>query len=365
MKYPHAHKFILWSAALFLSSGLMAQDSLFLKGKLSFSGYLEAYYCYDLGNPDNRLRPDFFFNFNRHNEANVNLLYLKAAYASARLRGNLAIMAGTYAQYNLSDEPALLKNLFEANLGYRLVKNHDLWIDAGILPSHIGFESAVGAENANLSRSVLAEKSPYYEAGVKLSYLSKNKTWYAALLYLNGWQQLRRTPGNRIPAWGTQVTYSPNEAFLLNWSTYFGTQGPDSLGRWRLFQNFYAKWAVHPKLNLTLGFDVGNQQKFKGSSAWSLWYAPVCIVQYSPLKKWRFSVRGEGYSDGNEVIISTSPGKGFQILGYSVNVDFIPRKRILLRAEARTLYSRHSVFQLHGGPSAQNYFFTGSASFAF
>jgi hypothetical protein len=359
------YRFFFLSIAAFSFWHSAAQDSLFQKGKLSFSGYLEAYYSYDLGNPDIQLRPDFFFNHNRHNEANVNLLYLKAAYTSPRIRGNLALMAGTYAQYNLSEEPPVLKNLFEANVGFRLLKKHNLWMDAGILPSHIGFESAVGVDCANLSRSILAENSPYYEAGVKLSYLSKNEKWYAAFMYLNGWQQMRRTPGNRIPAWGTQLTYTPDEKFSVNWSSYFGTQGADSLRRWRLFQNLYAKWTVHPKLNMTLGFDVGNQQTSKGSSDWSVWYAPAFIVQYLPLKKWRFALRGEGYSDTDEVIITTTSGKGFQVLGYSLNVDFIPYKKIMLRAEARSLYARHSVFVLNGGTSAQNFFFTGSASFAF
>ncbi|WP_171017633.1 outer membrane beta-barrel protein [Sphingobacterium daejeonense] len=33
------------------------------------------------------------------------------------------------------------KNVYEANLGYKLLENHELWIDAGVLPSHIGGES--------------------------------------------------------------------------------------------------------------------------------------------------------------------------------------------------------------------------------
>ena len=62
---------------ILLPFSALAQDSLMLKGRISFSGYLEAFYSYDLGNPDDNLRPSFFYNHNRHNEVNINLIYLK------------------------------------------------------------------------------------------------------------------------------------------------------------------------------------------------------------------------------------------------------------------------------------------------
>jgi hypothetical protein len=50
-------------------------------------------------------------------------------------------MVGTYPQYNLASEQPLLKNIYEANIGVKISKKHNLWIDMGIMPSHIGFES--------------------------------------------------------------------------------------------------------------------------------------------------------------------------------------------------------------------------------
>jgi hypothetical protein len=259
----------------------------------------------------------------------------------------------------------MLKNIFEANAGYRISKKHDLWLDAGIMPSHIGFESAVGADCPTLTRSILADNSPYYEAGVKISYTTPDAKWYAAVMYLNGWQRVGRIPGNQIPAWGTQLTFSPTPRFSVNWSSYAGTEGPDSLMQWRLFQNVYAKWNLHPKLNLILGFDLGNQQKFKGASAWHVWYSPVVVVQYVPSERWRLAWRGEGYSDKGNVMVQTPVSEGFRTAGYSFNVDFLPVRKLLLRAEARALHAQRSVFQKNGKPSAQNYFFTAAVCFSF
>jgi hypothetical protein len=60
------------------------------------------------------------------------------------MRANLALMAGTYAQDNLAAEQDALKYVNEANIGIKISKTKNLWIDAGIMPSHIGWESAIG-----------------------------------------------------------------------------------------------------------------------------------------------------------------------------------------------------------------------------
>lgn len=60
------------------------------------------------------------------------------------------------------------------------------------MPSHIGFESAIGKDCWNLTRSILADNSPYYETGIKLGYTSKNEKLYLAGMYLNGWQRIQK-----------------------------------------------------------------------------------------------------------------------------------------------------------------------------
>src|SRR5436189_4027015 len=76
----------------------------------TFSGYIDTYYSYDFGNPDNHTSPAIFYNYNRHNEVNLNLGLLKVNYAKDNVRGNFGLMAGTYAQYNMVAEQALLQN---------------------------------------------------------------------------------------------------------------------------------------------------------------------------------------------------------------------------------------------------------------
>ena len=158
--------FLLWFS--FSSS---AQDSAGTekKSSLIISGYADIYYQYDFNKPVDKLRPPFLYNFKRHNEINTNLILLKASYDGKKFRANLGVMTGNYAKYNLAAEPEFFRYIYEANIGYKF--SEKVSVDAGILPSHIGCESAIAKDNWNLSRSILAESSPYYETGIKFNYI--------------------------------------------------------------------------------------------------------------------------------------------------------------------------------------------------
>src|SRR6185295_5898902 len=132
---------------------------------------------------------------NRHNEFNVNLGLLKASYNTDWIRGNIALATGTYMNANYAAEPGVLKNIYEANAGVRISKSKNLWIDIGIMPSHIGFESARSYDCWNLTRSIIADNTPYYESGAKVTYTSDNNKWMVSALALNGWQRIQRVSG--------------------------------------------------------------------------------------------------------------------------------------------------------------------------
>ena len=278
----------------------VAQES----NPLSFSGYVETYYCYDFGNPPDHNRPGFVYSHNRHNEVNLNLGFVKAAYSTDRVRGNLALMAGTYANANLANEPGVLQNVFEANAGVRLSKTKNLWIDAGILPSHIGFESAVGKDCWNLTRSLLADNSPYFESGARISYTSSNEKWYLSALLLNGWQRIQRVEGNQTPSFGHQLTWKPNPKLLVNSSSFIGNNKPDSVRQMRYFHTLYAVYQPTDAFGITLGFDIGAEQKSKNSGNYNTWFTPVLIVKYALNDALSLAARVEYYRDENGVIIS-------------------------------------------------------------
>jgi hypothetical protein len=190
---------------------------------LQFSGFVDMYYAYDLNQPPNRER-SFTTQPLRHNEFNINLAVLSAQYSQDNIRGRLALQTGTYVRSNYATEPQDLRILHEASAGVRLGKN--LWLDMGIMPSHIGVESPISKDNWNYSRSFVADYSPYYETGIKLTgALADNLT--ASVMVLNGWQNIQETNGSK--AIGTQVQWRPTVSTLFNWSTFVGNEQPDAL----------------------------------------------------------------------------------------------------------------------------------------
>lgn len=328
--------YIIASAILFAVSG---QDS---TGKLSISGYAEAYYQYDFNKPESKDRPGFIYNHKRHNEFSINLAYLKAAYSSKKVKANIALMAGDYAVYNLAAEPAVLRQVLEASIGYII---SDQWsVDAGILPSHIGIESATSKDCWNLSRSLLAENSPYFETGIKLNY-TRSK-WNASFLILNGWQNIRET--NSGKAIGTQIQFRPDKKWLINASHFIGNERPDSAAKAiRFFQNLYITYAANSRFNAAILFDWGTEKK-------NNWYGAAILLQYLPAEKLRFGFRAEKYKDPKGVIIPVQQAGGFLVNGFSLTTDFIPVPAISFRVEGRYLRASNFLFSRNNNPVKNN-----------
>jgi hypothetical protein len=332
-----------------------AQDSIWHQTpELSISGFADVFYVYDFNRPQGSRRQAFLYNHNRHNEFNLNLGFVKLGLAHSKYRANLAIQTGTYANDNYAAEPGLLKNIFEANIGISLNKKNTIWLDAGVLPSHIGFESALSIDNWTMTRSILAENSPYFLSGAKLTF-NPNEKWEIAGLIINGWQRIQRLEGNSLPSFGTQIKFKPSEKISFNWSTFIGTDDPDSFRRMRFFNNLYAQFQVTEKFGLIAGFDIGIQQQNKGGSEYDNWFSPVIIGQFTINKSWKTAFRAEYYQDKTGIIIPVNTENGFLSTGLSLNFDYSPVQNIICRVEGRLMNSRDRIFETSTTPSNTNF----------
>lgn len=334
------------------------------KPTITLSGFADIFYVYDFNRPQGMERQSFLFNHNRHNEFNLNLGLVKLGLEQEKYRANLTLQTGTYAIDNYSEEPGVLKNIFEANVGLSLNKKNNLWIDAGVFASHIGFESAISIDNWTLTRSLLAENSPYFLSGAKLTY-NPNEKWEIAGLIMNGWQRIQRLEGNSLPSFGTQINYSPTEKIMLNWSTFNGTDDPDTTRRLRIFNNFYGQFQFTEKIGLITGFDIGIQQRIKNNPTFDLWLSPVIIAQYSINKVWKTAVRAEYYQDETSIIIPTDNLNGFNTTGFSLNIDYSPTENISWRLEGRWLNSRDQIFETNNALTDNNFILATSIAIKF
>lgn len=332
---------------------------------VDFSGYIEPYLAWDSARPLDNRRPPFIYNFDEVEELAINLALLQAGHDGDRLRGALGVGVGTYMDANYAAEPRGLRNIWEARVGVKLADTADLWLDAGVFPSHLGFESAIGADNWTLTRSLAAENSPYYEAGLKLGYRTPDGHWFVSGLLLQGWQRINRVDGNDTPAFGLQVTWQPSDAFLINSSSFVGSDQPDDERRMRYFHDLYGVFRLSPQWDLAVGFDAGAEQVAKGSSSYHHWVTPQVVVRHSVSDRLKLAGRVEYYDDRNGVIVSPT-GDGFRTFGFSVNVDYAFRDNVLGRLEARTFASREAVFtERDGSLTDGNTAITGSLAISF
>ena len=330
------------------------------KVQIDFSGYLETFYGYDFNKPTTPNRLDWIYNHSRHNEFNINMGMLRSKISYENVYANIAVQAGTYVDDNYTAES--LKLFHEAFIGVYLDKNKKHIVEAGIMPSYIGFESSSTFSNLTLTRSIMAESSPFYFTGVKYNYLPSEK-WSLAFITTNGWQRIEKPNNKALPTFGTQIVYSPSENLSINWSTFIGDEpvGLENL-RTRYFNDIYLNYSWNSKWKSIFGFDMGFQKNIIGDE-FDEWKTITFITQYAVSDKWNIAARGEFFEDKENVIVAV--GSPFEVFGASLNLDFIPNSKLKLRTEAKWFDSKEPIFSKGIETTNSNIFVSTSLAIEF
>jgi hypothetical protein len=337
-----------------LARAQAAPDSAPTQPPLTWYGFVDAYYGYDIRHADTNERPGFLYSHNRQNEFSINNAVLGLRYDDDRVRGALALHAGSYVAANYRYEDPALRHIYEAYAGFRPFAK--AWLDAGIFSSHIGMESALSKDNWTLTRSLAAENSPYYETGVRFTYEAGPKLTLAAVV-LNGWQNIRENNQNK--ALGTQLQWKPTPRLLVNSSTFFGNEqfGPQPRRR-RYFHDLYATYAATDQLSLGLVFDLGLQQAAR-AGRYDTWHGGVALLRYRLAEKWTAVGRAEYYYARHGVIVSAAAPRpadpDFNVKAASLGLDYAPRPNIVCRVEGRFFKSPYSFLTDRASLPSDNY----------
>jgi hypothetical protein len=297
------------------------------------AAYGESYFQREAGADR---RPDFIYSHHRNGTAAANIMLLQVQRLSDNTRINIGIMDGTYARANYAAEPRALRHLYEARLAWKPFDSGRTWLEAGVFPSHIGNESAIGMQSPTLSRSLMADNSPYYESGLRWLQESENGKREGGLYLLNGWQRIRLPGRNIWPALGHQLTIRIAPGLRINSSSFVGNPGNIRCA-FRVFHNAWLAWDFHPNWVLHTAFDMGWQHR-TGS-----WQTGSVIVQHKLHRFWAFSGRAEVFRDPQSVVLPSRGLRGTHVSAFSVNADFRATDAVMWRVECRWL---HSTFPL-------------------
>jgi hypothetical protein len=356
--------FICFVFTLEIAIAQAPNDSISNAGYINTSVYAESYYAFDTRDNAIYNRSNFLYNHTTTRTFSTNIFFVKLNLEKEFWRLNFSPMFGTYANANLSNERGFVKNIFEANMGCKISKRKNIWLDAGVLPSHIGFESAIGADNLTLTRSIAAENSPYFETGIRASFTSANQKIYFAFLLLNGWQKIYPINFEFEPAAGMQLSYSFSKTSLLNLSNIF-VQGKNAgFFYYRFFNNVYFKKQFCNTFEFVAGLDYGIQENASTKTI-DHWFSPQLIIAYKPTASLNFALRVENYTDKNNVVIVPLLPSQTQVNlnGVSLNTDYKLKENFFFRMEAKKLYNSQDVFGVLNALKKDNLMFTFSVCY--
>ena len=270
----------------------------------------------------------------RTNEINLNLAYAEGVLAATRLHGRVALQAGTSVQANYSSEPNIFaRNLQEFYLGFLLADQ--TWMDGGVMLSHIGIESFISKDSLVYTRSLVAEFSPYYQSGVRITHEFNEKASFQLLL-LNGWQNISQSsPGM---AAGTQFVYVPNRGITLLYNTYFGQEG-----KFRQLHDFVLKLSPSDRLTLASQLDFG-MQAYNATGIRSSWSGFTQIGNYKLDSSSAVSARAEAFFDEGNVVAITPNLTPFQAWSASLGYDRALSTHVDWRSEAKATWASPNIF---------------------
>lgn len=319
---------------------------------VSFGGYVDGYYAWDSGRPRSLDRA-FTTQPARHNEFNINLAFVEVVVKGERVRGRVALQAGTSVQSNYAAEPAvgfvsggaLSRSLQEATAGVRM--HPRLWLDGGVYFSYIGLEGWISRDNPTYTRSLIADYTPYYLSGAKLSWQA-GKTVLAQLHLMNGWQNVSETNGDK--AVGTRIDWQPRSNVLIGWGTFLGNEQPDSLpSRVRVLNQLLARWTPG-RWELSAVLDGGRQARTAGGADW--WTGSSVIVRRQLRPTVFSSARVEHLFDRGQVLVRTDRPDGFRTSSASIGLDVRAAGRAVWRSEIRGFRSGDAIWPRGGETQA-------------
>lgn len=338
---------------------------------ITWGGFADTQYAFDFNSPPNGDRA-FTTQPARDNEFNLNLGFVEVKLNSLKTRARLALQAGTSVQSNYSSEPKrgsvsggdLSRHIQEARIGYAVSER--TWIDAGIFFAHVGSESWISRDNLILTRSLVAEYSPYYLSGVKITHAISDRL-AAQILVTNGWQNI--SENNKDKNLGTGLEYN-FEDVTVTYNAMFGNEVSVDLnstprkGEFRHFHNLILKSRSPERLEWIAQADVGFQRK-PDSSDYSSWWGASLMGRYKLNETQKVSLRVEHYEDTDQIIIVTGQAAPFNATGGSIGFDQTLDEGLVWRNEVRFLAAKESVFPKESTLAKDNTTVTTSLGFSF
>ena len=312
--------------------------------EFKISGYTDVYYArytdsVGLGNYQK-----FPVVSPRNNQIGLNIVQLTGQYTSANVR---AIVTLHYGDMPASAWSPQFNMIQEANAGVKLAKK--LWLDAGFFKTHIGTEALLPKDNIASSLSIITVYEPWYQSGVKLTYLPNDKFLFC-LHILNGYNTFVSI--NNKKAAGVSFLYTMNDKFSFGYYNLLSDNTPDSIktSHVRFLNNFVFNYQISPKIKVVAGADYIGQQHsgLIDPNKYASVYSLIVTMKYQFVTKFGVYGRYELFDD-NDGILSGATNR-YDPNGVTLGAEYKPTGNSYIRLEGRELIMDDSqkIFRTDG-----------------
>jgi hypothetical protein len=298
---------------------------------------VDLYYAYNSNHPANRMNfvPGTGTTAKRANEFSVNLAEVEVSMPAEPVGFRIAVGAGTGEDVVHAAEPGgrdVWRHLLLASVTYQTHVGRGLAFEGGIMPSHVGMETFASKDNWNYTRSWLAEYSPYYQTGIKVSY-PFNDRWSGQLHMVNGWQTIG--DNNDAKTLGTQVAYASDKV-SASFNTLAGPELADDDSDWRVFGDLVLTVRPTPAWSVGVNLDAARESRPTGPAA--SWWGTATYVRFAPEpSRYAVALRGEYFSDPDAAISGTAQ----RLSEATLIFEYRPSKHLIVKVEGR--YDRSSA----------------------
>ncbi|MDR4464783.1 MAG: porin [Nitrospira sp.] len=271
-----------------------------------YGAYVDVGYVGNFNFPDNHLWRHRA-TASHHNELspNMGLAYVRKDVSTASRWGmELGFQGGRDTEgfaflqgERRIDGSDVLRHIHRANLSYLAPVGRGLMVTAGLFNSLMGYESLYARDNANYTRSWIADNSPYMMLGVNVQYPLREDFTVAAFV-VNSYYHLARP--NDLPSYGGRWVWRATPRLTLIQTLYGGPDQTDtSLEFWRLYGNHIVEWKGDD-VTVAASFDIGTENVAgRVGSPRAFVMGGNIVVRWHITGPWSVAVRPEFYWDRN------------------------------------------------------------------
>lgn len=311
--------------------------------KITLKGFVDSYYGFHSA-PNTIEKAPFFVSSDNVGQAMINLAFLEFGFESDRVRAKITPAFGSYMNDNYASEQGTLRHFMEGNVGVKLLKNKNLWLDGGIMNSPYSNETPISKDHICYTRALGGEYLPYYLTGAKLSYGINDKLT-ATLAYYNGWQEIQDV--NDAPAFGAHVEYKASKKNAFYWDAYAGDERSSLFPNYRnrYLIDFYWLHNMDGKFSLSLCGYVGLQETDAETNVHDYWAQFNTAIRYQFYKNFSVSYRAEIFEDQKELIlIDFAPTQNKFLFSNTFGINWKVNQNALLRIEGRHFIAEKMIF---------------------